>query len=485
MNWMGMGLAAAALSLAAGLAHAGTADCARLASTALPHATVTASEETAAGQGMACKVLVTSKPTADSDIRIEVWLPEGAAWNGRYVQLGNGGFAGRIIERPLQALAAQGYAVAMTDDGHEAEGTDGRWAIGHPQKVVDFGWRALKETTETAKALIRALDGAGPKYAYFQGCSDGGREALMEAQRFPDDFDGIVAGAPAYDFSGLLTLAAHNAQALSRPGATLDADALKTLENGALTACGGGAYVRDQAGCAFEAASVACAPGHAPPGCLTPTQVAAAEAIERGIVAPGGRTVYPGNSPGAEAEPGGWANWIAGPGGQSNQALSYKFATGFWGGFVHGDAAYDVTTMDLAGAPKAAAAVAKVVDATDPDLSRFRGHGGKLIQYHGWDDPAIPARGSIVYYEEVGRKLGDTSSFYRLYLIPGMLHCGGGKAPTGVDWLGTLRAWVEDHKAPEGLAAVAAAPGQPPAPGAATQRLCPWPRKPENGDRCA
>jgi feruloyl esterase len=484
MKWLEAGLAAAGLSLIGGLAHAESADCTKLASLSLPHATVTAAAEAPAGPGMACKVDVTSKPTADSDIRIEVWLPEGAAWNGRYVQLGNGGFAGRINPRVLQALASQGYAVAMTDDGHEAEGTDGRWAIGHPEKVIDFGWRALKETTKTAKALVRAFEGAGPKYAYFQGCSDGGREALMEAQRFPDDFDGIIAGAPAYNFSGLLALAAHDVQSLSRPGSMLDNDALKSLETGALTACGGGAYVRDQAGCQFDPASLACAPGHAPPGCLTPAQVAAAVQIERGIVGRGGAVVYPGHSPGAEAEPGAWATWITG-GGDLPQSLSFKFAIGFWGGFVYGEAAYDVTKLDIPGAPKAAAAVAKEVNSTDPDLAKFRAHGGKLIQYHGWDDPAIPSRGSIVYYEEVGRTLGDTADFYRLYMIPGMLHCGGGPGPGAVDWLGTLRAWVEDHKAPEGLTAALAAPGQPPAPGAPTQRLCPWPRKPQDGDRCA
>jgi feruloyl esterase len=484
MNRVGVGLAALGLSLLGGLAHAESADCAKLTSLALPHATVTAAAETPAGQVTACKIDVTSKPTADSDIRIEVWLPEGAAWNGRYVQLGNGGFAGRINPRGLLALASQGYAVAMTDDGHEADGTDGRWAIGHPEKVVDFGWRALKETTENAKALIRAFEGAGPKYAYFQGCSDGGREALMEAQRFPDDFDGIIAGAPAYNFSGLLTLAARDVQTLSRPGAMLDDAALKTLESGALAACGGGTYIRDQAGCQFDAASVACAPGHAPPGCLTPTEVAAAEEIGRGIVARGGAVIYPGHSPGAEGEPGATSTWTTG-GGNLPQSLSYKFAAGFWGGFVYGDAGYDVTKLDIAGAAKAAAAVAKEVDSTDPDLSKFRAHGGKLIQYHGWNDPAIPSRGSIVYYEEVGRKLGDTSDFYRLYMIPGMLHCGGGQGPSSVNWLGTLTAWVEGHNAPDALTAVYAAPGQPPAPGAATQRLCPWPRKPQEGGRCA
>src|SRR5579864_8655490 len=181
--------AMAVLALSGGVARAQT-PCASLTSLALPHATVTEAVEVAAGaSGHACKVAVTARPTADSDIRIEVWIPEGAAWNGRFVQLGNGGFAGQIDERDLAGLAAAGYAAAATDDGHQsADETDARWALGHPEKVVDYGWRALKETTEAAKALIRAYQGAAPRYAYFDGCSDGGREALMEAQRFPADF---------------------------------------------------------------------------------------------------------------------------------------------------------------------------------------------------------------------------------------------------------------------------------------------------------
>ncbi|MEJ0066876.1 MAG: tannase/feruloyl esterase family alpha/beta hydrolase [Caulobacteraceae bacterium] len=267
---IGVGAALAAWLGLSGLAQAAT-PCAGLKAQVLPHAAVTAAADAPAGQITACKIEVTAKPSADSDIRIEVWIPEGAAWNGRYVQFGNGGFAGQIASKRLETVAAQGYAVAMTDDGHQAEGTDGRWAAGHPQKVIDFGWRALKETTDAAKALIRAYQGGPAKYAYFQGCSDGGREALMEAQRFPDDFDGVIAGAPAYNFSGLLTLAASDVQALTQPQAFLDADALKVLQAGALAACaGGGKYIADPASCRFEPHDLACPRGQANPDCLSP-----------------------------------------------------------------------------------------------------------------------------------------------------------------------------------------------------------------------
>jgi Tannase and feruloyl esterase len=467
------GFALALAVFGAGAARAAT-PCEQLVGLQLKWATVTAAAPTPAGNLTACKIEVTSRPTADSDIRIEVWIPAGDAWNGRYVQLGNGGFAGQIASQRLAAVAAQGYAVAMTDDGHQtAVGTDASWAIGHPEKVVDFGWRALRETTLAAKGLIAAYAGQNPKYAYFEGCSDGGREALMEAQRFPDDFDGIVAGAPAYNFSGLLLLGAVDIQALAQPGAYLTAAKLKALETAALAQCGGGAYVADPTSCRFDPGAVACPGGQDRQGCLTAAELAAARVIYRGLATPEGKLLYPGYSPGAEAETGSWSAWLTGgTPDQADRALIHGFATGFWGGFVYGDPNFDLGKFDLAKAPRDAAKTAFIVDATDPDLSRFRAHGGKLIQYHGWNDPAVPARGSIVYYEQLKRRLGDPSGFYRLYMIPGMLHCGGGQGPSAVDWLALMQAWVEQAKAPADLVAQTRAPGG--ALGAPTQTLRPY-----------
>jgi hypothetical protein len=198
-------------------AHAETA-CADLAKTTLPHATVTKAVVEAVGNKQVCKVSVTSKPTPDSDIRLELWIPEGAAWNGKFVQVGNGGFAGSVPRSSFLGPIKAGYAVSGTDDGHQdAVGTNASWALGHPEKVVDFGWRALKETTDASKAILAAKVGK-PSRSYFFGCSDGGREALMEAQRYPTDFDGIVAGAPANYMSQLFGLSAMQ-QRLSRPAA--------------------------------------------------------------------------------------------------------------------------------------------------------------------------------------------------------------------------------------------------------------------------
>ena len=349
--------------------------CAELVKLQLPHATVTSAALTPAGSVTACKIDVVSRPSADSAIGIEVWIPEGAAWNGRYLQLGNGGFAGRIASERLGQRAAQGYAVAMTDDGHQsAPGfPDATWALGHPEKVTDFGWRALKETTETAKALIRAHAGVPPKYSYFNGCSDGGREALMEAQRFPRDFDGIVAGAPANDFSGLLTLGVFFEQSLAAPGAWLGPEQLKALETAALADCGGGAYIAAPLSCRFDPGELACPPGQSSAGCLSRAQLAAARALYRGLVITGGgkaRFAYPGYVPGAEAEPGAWATWVTGPAAdQQNRSLIYGFTSGFWRGFVFGDASYDVMHLDLQAAPIDSARVAATVEL---DESRSR-----------------------------------------------------------------------------------------------------------------
>jgi feruloyl esterase len=464
--------AGAAMALCApGLAHAETA-CADLTAVKLAHAEVTSATVERTGDKQLCKVAVTSRPTKDSDIRIEAWIPLGEAWNGKFVQFGNGGFAGRVPSLQLRGAAAGGYVTAGTDNGHQSPvGTSASWALGHPEKIVDFGWRSLKETTDVAKALIAAQKGSGPKRSYFAGCSDGGREALMEAQRFPGDFDGIVAGAPANYMSNLFANGAAQQQALAKPGAYLDKPQLDLLQAEALKQCGGGTYVRDPASCRFDPGVLQCKFGRSQ--CLTAPQVAAARAIYDGRRDPKtGRVYLPGISPGAEAVSGSWQAWITGPSqAQNANAAGYQFASNAFKYFAYADPTFDFLKMDL-GTPteRARAKMSPMIDAASPDLRAFRKRGGKLIQYHGWNDPAIPARSSIVYYEDVGRTMGPTADFYRLYLVPGMLHCGGGLGPGGVEWLSVLDRWVVDKVAPAELTAngAAASAGQ-------KQLLCPYP----------
>ncbi|HEY1877904.1 MAG TPA: tannase/feruloyl esterase family alpha/beta hydrolase, partial [Rhizomicrobium sp.] len=238
MKVLAWGTLAALAAVMSVQAQPASTPCADLVNLKLPHVTITEASMVTVGAAY-CRVLGSAHPTADSDIRFEVVIPQ--AWNGRYLQVGNGGFAGAIPERTMLAPLAQGYAVAGTDDGHQdMVGTDASWALNHPEKVIDFGYRALKETTDAAKAIVAANKGAAPRYSYFQGCSDGGREALMEAQRYPNDFNGIVAGDPANHWTHLLTGAAWNYQALTAtPGSFLTLDKLKLVEAEAVRQCGG------------------------------------------------------------------------------------------------------------------------------------------------------------------------------------------------------------------------------------------------------
>ena len=455
-------------------AHAETA-CADLVKTVLPHAEVTSAKSAVVVGKEVCQIAVTSRPTKDSDIRLEVWIPAGAAWNGKFVQVGNGGFAGAVPRSSFTGPIRAGYAVAGTDDGHQDPvGTNASWALGHPEKVVDFGYRALKETTEISKALIAAQKGAKASRSYFYGCSDGGREALMEAQRYPTDFDGIVAGAPANYMSELFGLSAYQQQALAKPGGYLGDAQRQLLQKAALAECGGEAFIRDPAACHFDPGKLACKAGQAD-GCLTAPQVASAKAIYDGRVDGRGKVVFPGYSPGAEGANGSWSAWITGPTQDLNpKAAGHQFSSNAFKYFGFQDPNFDMLKMDMgAQYNQAHAKMAPLIDSPNPNLSAFEKHGGKLIQYHGWNDPAIPPRSSIRYYEDVRKTMGDTGGFYRLYLVPGMLHCGGGAGPSGVDWLGALDGWVLEKKAPGEITAMSG-PGQA-AGGPASQVLCPYP----------
>jgi hypothetical protein len=466
--------AGAALALGApGMAHAETA-CADIAKTALPHAEITSATVEKVGSGEACRIAVASHPTKDSNIKLEVWIPLGEAWNGKFVQMGNGGFAGTVVSGQLRAMAGRGYAAAGTDDGHQTPvGTNAAWALGHPEKLVDFGWRALKETTDISKALIAAQKGLKPKTSYFAGCSDGGREALMEAQRFPGDFDGIVAGAPANAMSQLFGISAAQHQALSAPGGYLGQAELALLQKSVLAQCAdGGAFVRDPAACHFDPGKLACKAG-ATEGCLTAPQVHSARVMYEGRRDPRtGKIAFPGFTPGAEAQPNSWTAWVVGANeAQHSRAAGYQFSSNAFKYFAFGDPSFDFLKMDLgAQFDQARRKMGPIIDSDSPNLAAFKRHGGKLIQYHGWNDPAIPARSSILYYEDVSKTMGDTSGFYRLYLVPGMLHCGGGASPTNVDWLGQLDAWVSEKKPPAAITAASGSNGS-----GATQLLCPYP----------
>ncbi|QUD90105.1 tannase/feruloyl esterase family alpha/beta hydrolase [Phenylobacterium montanum] len=484
----------AAVLAAAGGAHAQTA-CEGLTGLKLDHASVTGATVIAASGALPayCKVLVTSKPTPDSDIRIEVAIPEGAAWNGRYLQVGNGGFAGTIPESSIRVGLAKGFATAATDDGHQDPiGTDASWALGHPEKVKDFGYRALKETTLAARAVIAAYEAKPVAKAYFAGCSDGGREALMEAQRYPDDFDGILAGDPANHWTHLLAAAAWNAQALSAtPGSYIPASKLKAIETAEQKACGDAdGVIENPLACHFDPAVIRCKAGDSDQ-CLTGEQVTALKKIYAGARDPRtGAHILAGFDPGGEAEPGGWGVWLVGAApGAKGHAAQYEFGRNFYQFIAFGDANYDITKLTFgAQLDPIDAKWGPVLNSWSDDLSAFKARGGKLIQYHGWADPAIPPRDSIDYFGRVQKKMGNTASFYRLFMAPGMLHCGGGLGPNPVHGVGldALTAWVEDGKAPDQLVVAKRAGDSPAGPVLRTRPLCAFPRRAEwdgKGDR--
>jgi hypothetical protein len=461
-----------------------------------------------------CRVQITSTPTSDSSIGIEVWLPDN--WNGKYLQVGNGGFAGTIPYSALGTAIQRGYAAAGTDDGHsDPVGTDASWALGHPQKIIDFGYRALKETTDNAKAVIAAFAGNGPLYSYFAGCSDGGREALMESQRYPDDFDGIVVGDPANVWIPLLTQGTWDMQALLASAASyIPPSKLPAITNAALAACDGIDGVLDGVigrprQCHFKPDVLLCTDG-ANDSCLTAPQVAAVKKIYAGPHNSEGQTINPGFLPGGEAYsipafPNGWVGWITGPGPDASsitQGLQYQFTTNFFKYMVFNDPNWDLQTLNFdtdvdkaLATPVAGQALGDVLQSVDPNLSIFRAHSGKMIQYHGTVDYAIPPGNSIQYYLTVLSFFGiydrtapkpTVGDFYRLFLVPGMQHCfeGPGANTFGQTVPGTdsahdvikaLEAWVEQGKAPDQIIATKYPNDDPTKPALFTRPLCPYP----------
>jgi len=436
-----------------------------------------------------CRVVAAARPSADSDIKIEVWMPL-TGWNGALRGQGNGGFAGEIDYRALAAAVGQGYATAGTDTGHSASGLDARWALGHPEKVIDFGYRAIHEMTQTAKAAAEALYGKAPRRSYFASCSNGGRQALMEAQRFPGDYDGILAGAPAYAWTRLLTSAVFDAQVTTQAEASYipssKVPAIARAVNEACDAQDGVAdgVVDDPRKCRFDPASIQCRDGDAAT-CLTAPQVTALRRLYDGPRDAEGRRTFPGFVPGAEEGEGGWGTWITGP--APGKALLFAFGNGFFANMVYEKPDWDYKTADLAAALKEAERkTARALDATDPDLKAFKQRGGKLILWHGWNDPGITPLSTIEYYESVVAAMGpkEADSFVRLYMAPGVQHCAGGPGPNSFGQSGdtrpadprhslqlALERWVEEGAAPSAIVATRYGAAEV----KATRPLCPYP----------
>ncbi|HEV2385782.1 MAG TPA: tannase/feruloyl esterase family alpha/beta hydrolase [Candidatus Acidoferrales bacterium] len=445
-----------------------------------------------------CRVRGVARPTGDSEIQFEVWLPA-SGWNGKFEQVGNGGFAGTIPEVPMAEPLLRGYATAATDDGHVG-GTDVSWAMGHPEKVIDFGYRAVHVVSLQSKAIVRAFYGKPPAPSYFVGCSDGGREALMEAQRFPADFNGIVAGAPANDWTHLMFKALWDELAVGRPGAFIPPGKLAVLQKASLAACDSidglkDGLIENPQLCHFDPAVVRCQGADAP-DCLTAPQVEAAKKIYGPVLnSQTGAEIASGFSAGAEAVPANWRAWITGanPGGPTVGAF---FANAFFSVMVFGNPKMDILSLNFDTDVKLTDdKLASVLNAENPNLRAFQSRGGKLIQYAGWGDAAIPPQESVNYFERVQSAMGDTNSFYRLFMVPGMSHCGGGAGanvfgngfavpqPDATnDIVMALDRWVVHHVAPSEIVATRFVNDDPDGAVEMTRPLCPYPRQARYND---
>ncbi len=475
MRWMLWAVAALAMPAAGG-------DCADLAKLNLPVTKINVAEEVTTGtfqppggRGLKnlpvfCRVAGVIQASGDSNILFEVWMPA-EGWNAKFQGIGNGGFAGSISYAGLADAVRNSYAAASTDTGHQGNGTDATWAAGHPEKVVDFGHRAIHETALKGKAIAEAFYGSKPKRSYFNSCSNGGRQALMEAQRYPEDYDGIISGAPANHWTHLLSLAMSIMQATAGDAAGyISQSKLPGIQAAALASCDKldgveDGVVENPAGCRFDPAMLLCR-GAQTDKCLTQPQVKALEKIYDGLRDSKGKLLYPGYSMSGEAEEGGWAPWITGP--EPEKSQMFAFGTGFYKNMVFGDPAWDYRKFSVDADFKIAVArTAGILNATNPDLRRFKARGGKLILYHGWCDAAIPAQAVIDYYQRVVKKMGSKSTreFVRLFMVPGMQHCGGGAGPNAFGQGGVaqgdarsnisaaLERWVEQGVAPEEIIA--------------------------------
>jgi len=464
-------------------------NCEKLKELKLADTTITSAESVAAGPfklppGLVpsidvpafCRIRAEIKPTADSLIKMEVWMPA-EGWNEKFEQVGSGGLAGSINQLSLAMALKRGFAAAGTDDGHEGTGTDGTWALGHPEKVKDFGYRAVHETSEKSKKVIAAFYQKPPSFAYFNGCSEGGREAMMAAQRYPEDFNGILAGAPALYWTELMAAFAWNAQALSDPASFINEPKRAAVETAALAACGRqnkvtDKFIKDPLQCHFDPAVLLCKEGDGD-SCLTQKQVDALKKVYAGPKDSSGRQLSAGYEPGAEAEPGlpgiSFQSYIFGPG--PGATLDAIFSGSFYSNIVFEDAKWNVSQFnfdkDIA---TTEAKVGAILNASNPDLRAFRSRGGKLVVYHGWNDGSPPPLHSVDYYQRVTEKMGGvekTREFYRLFMVPGMMHCGSGAGPNLFgnamdlrpiadpehDIFMALQKWVEKGAAPEHIVA--------------------------------
>jgi feruloyl esterase len=404
--------------------------------------------------------------------------------------VGNGGLAGSISYAPMVKPLQLGYATSSTDTGHQApSGTDGEWALGNYERIVNFADRATHLMAEADKLILGSFYNAQPAHSYFNGCSQGGHEAMIEAQRYPADFDGIIAGDPANNWTHHY-IGGHLWTARALDGdAYLPPDKVQLLADAVNNQCDrldgvADGVLNDPRRCRFNPETLTCKDSDTS-HCLTTAQVSAVQKIWNGLRSPEGEVIYPGLVPGGEAGPGGWASYVTGsaPGMGRHAGLGVPF----FRFMVFDDPNWDYRTFRFVSTDGfdndidyTDSKLAALFNAVNPDLSQFKARGGKLIHYHGWSDPEITPLNSINYYETVVKAQGgdvhglrSTVEFYRLFMVPGMWHCQGGPGATAFDMLEPLDKWADKGIAPEKIIASHVTNGMV----ERTRPLCPYPQE--------
>ncbi len=416
-----------------------------------------------------CRVTGSIAPTADSDIKFELWLPTEENWNGKFMQTGNGGAAGSIMVSSLPERLARGYAVTNTDTGHTGGGGDFSWAFDHPEKVTDYQYRAVHELTVVGKAITTARYGRAPDMSYWYGCSTGGRQGLKEVQMYPDDYDAVVAGAPANNWASLQLHSIFYSNNLGENGLPLNK--LRLLNEGAVSTCDSDDGVADgvisrPSLCEFDPVQIQCADGDAGATCLTPDEVAAARRLYDGPRLSDGTQVMPGPGFGSETA---WA---------ANASPAFQIGTSFMRNVVLKDLDWDPAALNLdVHYPMFEEWDQGRTKAMVPDISAFTERGGKLLMYHGTTDGLIAHDNTVNYYESVVDTMGEgaVADSVRFFSVPGMGHCAGGPGVSQIDWLSEMEEWVETGEAPDVI--IGAKPGAgASAPAEFTRPLCAWPK---------
>lgn len=405
-----------------------------------------------------CRVVGIARPTSDSEINFEVWIPLAGRPRGLLGE-GTGGYAGALPYPRMAYALRRGFATVGTDTGHT--GSDLKFGAGHPEKIVDWGHRAIHVMTESAKRIITQYSGSLPRHSYFEGCSTGGGQALSEAQRYPSDYDGIIAGDPGNNRVHLNVgfIWAFAVTHDSTGNSILPSAKLPLISKAAIAACDGldgvvDGVISDPPSCHFDPATLLCR-GTEDDHCLTAQQVAAVQKVYEGPRNPRtGELIIAGYSPGSESPAGdlwaeGWRRYITDP--------KEPMRSDFWRYWVFNDAAWDWRKFDYDHDVALADSKLAAVNATDTNIGAFKARGGKLLMYSGWADPTGPPMDAVQYYNAVAKRFGgrrQTDGFIRLFMVPGMAHCDYGPGPNRFGQVGPRLTEGEEHSAHDVLAAL-------------------------------